>query len=693
MSAESGARPAESPALAAGAFPFRLAVLCGAFLLFLIQPLAAKQILPWFGGGPAVWSSCLLFFQFALVGGYAWADAVRRLDARRQVLVHLAVLVAAAATLPIIPSPAWKPPDPGSPSSRVLALLAVNVGLPFVLLAATAPLVQHWHARALPSLSPYRLYVLSNAGSLLALFAYPLVVEPLLALDAQAYAWSAGFVVFVGICGWCGARVWRLGAGAPADAATGADITAGAPSIRDQASWLILPAMGSALLLATTSEVSQNVAALPLLWIVPLAIYLLTFILAFADRAPRLASGLVFVALSGPAFYLVQDPVAKSLWFEGGILLLAFAAGCLFCHGELARRRPPARHLTEFYLAIGIGGGLGGAFVAVAAPLLFTTYLELPVLYLSVLAVVAWLLLQPRRGRPRLAARVAGTVLAAAVIAGGFAVNASSTTPNLVARERNFYGVLRIVDDPPAASPRMRRLLHGQILHGTQFIDPARTNEPTTYFARNTGLQRAFVRHPVREAGRPMAIGAIGLGVGTIAAWGEPGDRLRFYELDPDVIAFARRYFSFIGNSKAAIEIVPGDGRLSLEREVADGTGRGRFDLLVVDAFSGDAIPVHLLTREAFALYRDALGEGGVLALHISNRYLDLRPVIFGGAAGLGWRAIHIANAADNANQSNAADWVLVSANPAFLPDITPRPRGRLVVWTDAFSSLAGVLR
>jgi hypothetical protein len=601
----------------------------------------------------------------------------------------MALLLAALATMPILPSAAWQPADSVAPSSRVLTLLAASIGLPFVLLAATAPLLQHWHARALPDLSPYRLYVLSNVGSLVALMAYPFAIEPYLDLPQQGIAWTAGLVLFVVLCGWCASIVMRGGS-----VARSAPEAAAAPTTAaDQAAWLLLPAIGSGLLLATTADLTQNVAAMPLLWVVPLAIYLVTFILAFADRALPRVSAVAFLLLLGPALYLIQPETVSGILIESVVLLGSLTAGGLVCHGRLAMRRPPVAHLTEYYLAIGIGGAIGGAGVAVVAPIVFTSYLELPLLHLAVAGVILHgLVTGPRRRE--WPSRLASAVVSAAIVAGAITVvGTARPSARSLARARNFYGVLHVLDGSAGTQPRLRQLFHGQILHGAQHIDPARTNEPTTYYGTGTGVDMAIRRHPRGESGLPLTIGAVGLGAGTVAAWGRSGDRIRFFEIDPNVIVFARTYFSFLGNSKATIEITPGDARLSLEAEMADPARRHQYDVLIIDAFSGDAIPIHLLTREAFVLYQTALRPDGVLAVHVSNHYLDLRPVVRGGAAELGWRALFTARPASRLEASVGASWMLVTPNDAFMPDLPPEPGRPATLWTDAFSSLLSVLR
>jgi hypothetical protein len=673
---------------------FQGAVFLGAFLLFLVQPLIAKQILPWFGGGSSVWSACLLFFQLALVVGYAYAHHIRRLSPRNQVRLHLLLLLAAAATLPIAASPDLKPPDGERLVPRVLTLLALSVGAPYILLASTAPLLQDWYARLKPGQSPYWLYVLSNAGSLAALLAYPILIEPRLASSSQSFWWSVGFGIFALISG---VLAWRAQGGA-------AEITPMTPiepappvSLAEQFLWLLWPACGTGLLLATTSAITQDVAAVPLLWIAPLAAYLLTYMAAFAGIYSRPLWALVFAA-SLSAYYFMASGQPSDMKIYAGVLFSALISGCMLCHGELARLRPAVARLTEYYLALAVGGSFGGVFVAVAAPILFDSYLELPLLYITVLALLVHTVCRPlaRRRLPNMA-WIASAVVVALFLAGAVAVAQSSARRNAVATARGFYGVLTVSDDQQSERA-MRRLYHGRILHGTQFITPSLRNRPTSYYAEDSGVDYAIRRHPRRRASEPLKIGAVGLGAGTLAAHALPGDTMRFFEIDPLVIEFSRRYFTYLKDSGATIDIVTGDARLSLEREMLSEANHHTYDVIAVDAFSGDSVPVHLLTREAFALYDLALKPDGILAVHISNRYLDLKPVVYGAALERKWKLLMVAAGDNPTTRAIASSWLLATRNEEFVGKIAetaiPNPETmRQIIWTDDFSSLLSVLR
>ena len=682
---------------------FRLTVGIGAFLLFLVQPMAAKFLLPWFGGSTSVWSTCLLFFQAALLAGYVYAHLTQRLGPSTQAKVHIVLLLLAVLTLPIIPSPAWKPLDASHPAGRILVLLTAMVGLPYVLLAATAPMVQSWLARAAAehestSAAPYPvywLYALSNLGSLVGLLAYPAAIERLLSLRAQAYFWSAGFVVYGLVCTWAATRMLRVHAAAAA--ATAAD-----PSDRirrsDMVLWILLSCAGAGLLLAATNELCQDIAVVPLLWIVPLTAYLLTFILCFSGLYRRWLWMWALLAAMGGAVYMARSDVTGQLGLQAGVLLALLFSGCMVCHGELVAIRPASRHLTAFYLAVAAGGGIGGVAVALVAPLVFDRLWEYQIFALlpfTLLLVCAFR--DPRSRLNRGYWRIGWLPLAGALAACGVAlVKPPPDDATQIARARNFYGVLTVLQDDPGDGA-LRTLKNGRILHGTQFIDPARRSEVTSYYGDGSGVELAIDMHPRRAANEPLRIGVVGLGAGTIAALGHPGDIVRFFEINPVVVDFARRYFTFLADSQAHVEIVGGDARLSLERELRTPSQRQTYDVFAIDAFSGDAIPVHLLTREAFALYWDALREDGILAVHVSNRYLDLTPVVRGLAAEQGKKVLTIEAGVDDQRALESSTWMLVTGNADFIDDVkvyaNSDSQDRTIVWTDAFSSLLQVLK
>jgi len=681
--------------------PLVAAAALGAFLLFLVQPMAARFILPWFGGAPTVWSACLLFFQIALLAGYGYAHVTRRLALATQARLHLALLVVAIVALPIVPTADWKPDGANAPALRILFLLTATLGVPYVVLAATAPLMQDWFARTRSSGVPYRLYAWSNAGSLAALLSYPLLLEPFLTLEAQARVWSVLFAAFCGVCAWASAQAIRAGRSVshPEESATA---TEGFPAgAGDVVMWVLLSACGSGLLLAATNQLCENLAVVPLLWVVPLALYLVTFILCFAGAYRRAAwVPLLFAGTAAAAWSLriVDHPLPLQV----ASIVVVLLAGCMVCHGELVRLQPHVSRLTSFYLAVAAGGSLGGLAVALAAPALLATLWEFAVFTLLSLVLLGIALYRDARSRMHRGGwpfAWAGLSIALGAAAAAFAVRPPDDAGTEIARTRNFYGILIVAEDGPGAiEPRMRRLLNGRILHGAQFLDPERKRTAPSYYAEGSGVELAIRQHSRRLRAQPMRIGAVGLGTGTIAAWGETGDAMRFFEINPAAETYARQYFTFLSDSRAAVDVAIGDARLSLERELRDGIAGRRYDVLAIDAFTGDAIPVHLLTREAFALYFAVMNPDGVLALHVSNRYLDLMPVVRGLARELGIEALDVEQEDDAWKAVEASTWMLVTRDGAFIQrvraNVTPaEPDARTLIWTDTFSSVIRVLK
>ena len=659
-----------------------------AFLLFLVQPLISKAILPWFGGVPSVWTTAMLFFQVTLIGGYALAHTLARLAPRRQATVHLVLLGISLLVLPIIPAESWKPPGSESPVWWILALLAVTVGAPYLLLANTAPLVQEWFRRDRAA-APHTLYAWSNAGSLGALVFYPLVAEPLLSVHSQAWLWSLLYIGWVAACGWLAFTRGRTGS-APAP-----ELPTVPPSAGAYAWWLALSMCGSGLLLAVTNDVNLHLPAAPFIWIIPLALYLLSFVLAFSGwyRA-GIARILVLVVLLVLAWMGIAGNIP--LGIRIGASLFALFTACLNCHGELHRSSPPEGAVTPFYLCIAIGGALGGILVAIVSPAVFTDFWELPILLLGAGLVVAAGMFRDRIARRVRAWEWVAVALALWFIAGGL------VTPRLLSNrrsrfvERNFYGVGAVFEDISGDDP-MRRLRHGGVIHGTQFLTPARRLVPATYFAEGSGIGIAIRKHPRRRAGQPLAIGVVGLGVGTIAAYGTERDSIRFYEIDPAMVDIAHNFFTFVDFGLATTDVVLGDGRLSLEREVRSASQQHRLDVLVLDAFSSGAPPVHLLTEEAMRVYWTALKPDGILAVNASTRYLNLAGVLRHHADETGKTLVRVQQ--EEAGEVFASVWLLATSNRAFLDtiDIGPRTRADLpaespVRWTDGYSSLLSLV-
>jgi len=671
-------------------------IFLSAFLLFQVQPMIGRYVLPWFGGGPAVWTNCMLFFQARLLAGYAYAHWLG--SARNGKLssgIHIGLLAVSLLFLPIAPrADHWKPASSDDPSGRILLLLAATVGVPYLLLSSTTPLLQRWFHLTREGKSPWRLYALSNLGSLLALLSYPFVFEPFLRLHTQTFIWSALYVFFVVLCGWA---AWRVAAARSEAKPVETEPDSGLP-LRDVLFWLALSACSSILLLATTNQISQEVAVSPFLWIAPLSIYLLTFILTFeSDRWYRRG---LFAAAAGVlapvTCAVVGATVVVSLWTQLAVDLTALFVTCMVCHGELARSKPSPRHLTAFYLTISAGGAMGGVFAALIAPRVFTEFSEYPMALAAacLLGFLGWL----RSGalvqwtsrnfaiRLPLMALLFGGVTS--IVAG-----VTSVQPALENR-RNFYGILR-VSERTDQNGRLRQLTHGRIQHGFEFLDNARRDRPTSYYGPSSGVALALEALP-----KPRRVAIVGLGAGTLAAWGRPGDTFRFYEINPAVEAIARKWFFFLKDSKAQTEVVLGDARVQLEREIAAGRSHD-FDLIAVDAFSSDAIPIHLLTAECGDIYRQRLAPDGILALHISNRSLDLEPVARGLAQHLGWKARMVMGLFDsNAGESNSR-WVLLAEKAETLEKYRIRetliglsgPRRSNITWTDDFASLWHVLR
>ncbi len=655
-----------------------------------------RYILPWFGGGPAVWTGCLLFFQTVLLAGYAYAHWLgSRPSIRFQIGVHVTLLSASLLLLPISPrADLWKQASSADPLLRILILLTVTVGGPYLLLSSTAPLLQRWFTLA-GDRSPWRLYALSNFGSFLALLGYPFLFEPFLRLRTQGWIWSAAYALFVAACAW---TAWRVRGIAVPDAMVGAEEdVASRPSFATGLFWLGLATCGSILLVATTNQISEDIAVSPFLWVAALAIYLLTFVLAFeSDRFYRRTIFAIAAGIAAPvACMLPAASVSLSLRLQLLLYLATQFIVCMLCHGELARSRPATRYLTAFYLIIAAGGALGGAFVALIAPRVFTEFSEYPIGLAGacLLGFVGWLRSGALREwtRSNLAVRLP---LMALLIGGLTAIVATATLSKqgAVASARNFYGILRVMerfDD----NGRFRELQHGRTRHGIEYLAPAQRDWPTSYYGPHSGIAMAL--NALGTSNRRIAV--VGLGTGTLAVWGHAGDTIRFYEINPDVESIARSWFSFLRDSKARTEVVLGDARIELGRELADGESHD-FDLIAVDAFSSDSIPMHLLTAECADIYRRRLARGGVLALHISNRVLNLDPVARGMARYLGWNAVQIISKDDAATGESASHWVLMSPDAGLL-----EPAGLLrrssgwsdrapITWTDDFASLWHVL-
>ena len=679
-------------------FLYGLTIFLSAFLLFQVQPMMGKMILPWFGGSASVWTTCMLFFQALLLLGYLYTHwVVSHLTPVRQSLLHMALLASCVFLLPITPSEFWKPTGAENPTLRILGLLSASIGLPYMVLSTTGPLVQAWFARERSGAVTYRLFALSNFGSMLALLAYPFVVEPLLPTRWQSLAWSGLFVLFVLACGslaWRGRHAKPLAEKTPASGHPSEDKDSSTIEAGQLLLWVALAACPSILMVADTSYLTQNIAPIPLLWIAPLALYLLTFILCFERQGwyqRRIFLPLLVLSLGALAYLPMLGLSDLPLLVAMGINLTAFFVVCMVCHGELALQQPPTKHLTLYYLMLSVGGFLGGFFVGVIAPYAFDGHYELSVAVILSGIVVslslwrAWPAISQGLGRSVFAI---GSSLALLVLTTVCVNDHMKEADGVEMKGRNFYGSLRVFSFP---SDGYRSMLHGQIVHGKQFLAPERALEPTTYYNADAGAGLAIT---TQMAKGPVRVGVIGLGVGTLAGYGRQGDSYRIYEIDPLVIGMAQNNFSFLSKTLAQTELVLGDARLQLEAESPQ-----QFDVLVVDAFSGDSVPVHLLTREAFEQYARHLKPNGVIAVHITNRFLDLQPVIHTAAQKLGFTSRLIDHPGDDDRLVYPSRWALLAKDPQWFEQSALKDATKLstqtgfVPWTDDYSSLFAVVK
>lgn len=686
--------------------------LLGAFLLFQVQPVISKFILPWFGGGPGVWTTCMLFFQVLLFAGYAYAHLLTKLPRRWQGIVHAVLVLAAAATLPIAPSERWKPTGSEDPVGHILLLLLANVALPYFVLSSTSPLVQVWFSRSGEGRSPWRLYALSNAGSLAALLSYPFLIEPRWDVVRQAWIWSGAFLVF-GLLSCAGALGDRKRAAVTGEAVgESATEEATAPAWWRRVLWVLLPAAASVLLLAATNHLCQDVAVIPFLWVVPLGLYLLSFIicfeherwyarllwaplamlLLFAAGAHDLVDGWLGKLREWPHLSALPESLTANFMAEVALAGAAAFFGCMVCHGELARLRPSAKHLTGFYLMMSAGGALGGLFVSLVAPQIFTTYVEWPAVLVTCFAIAALALIHGAWTTKRLWVRIALALAVIAPTAVGLdrLRSVSFKTEDRIVRVRNFYGAISVEESYDDEGAGWRTLHHGDIVHGYQYLSKRWRNEPLSYYGNSTGIGRALLS----LKGRPDArVGVVGMGTATVASYGEAGQTYRFYDINPAIVKIAREQFHFLEDLEGRggkVEVVLGDARRNLEADAPQ-----QFDVLLLDAFSGDSVPVHLLTREAFEVYRRHMKPDGIIAVHVTNRYLRLTPVAEKVAASLGWKTVRIGTTLEGFQEST--DYVMVTNNDSFLranpgdkTEADSQPP--VALWTDKSNNLFEIL-
>jgi len=685
---------------------YALTVLVSSFLLFLVQPVIAKQIVPWFGGSAAVWTTCLTFFQLVLLAGYAYSDFVQRLRPKTQSLLHAVLLIISLAALPIVAGTQWKPSGSEDPLWRILGLLGVTIGLPYFMLSTTGPLIQSWFAREhhdpVIAQRAYRLFALSNFGSLMGLLAYPFAIEPWVTTRTQALGWSVFYGLFVLLTLGVALRAMRAPlASAGLNPQSVLSPQTVAPRFSDHLLWSGLAALATMLLLAVSSHITQNIASIPFLWVLPLSLYLLTFVLAFEGRGGRgwylrVAMIPALVLAAAMAWALLTDDGILSIEFAIPLFLTGLFVVCLFCHGELAQSKPAPQFLTRFYFMIALGGAVGGLFVSVFAPRIFSAYWELPLALILTGSAGLWIAMRYLHGFQRMG--FASIALASIAVCSYFAsAYHDELSRDNVFASRNFYGTLHIKEGRRSGGNEpVRRLVHGVILHGLQDFNEPWRRQPTSYYGMTSGAGIA-----ITELGRQhpagIRVGVIGLGAGTLTVYGRAGDAYRLYEINPQVIDIAKNRFTYINDSAATVSFALGDARLVLEREPPNG-----FDVLLVDAFSSDAIPIHLITREALQVYIRQLKPDGVVAFHVTNRYLNLAPVVKRLADAAGYQAVLVPDEPMDELHGLMAmsDWVLVTRNERLLGSraladkhgsIVEIPGLRL--WTDDFNNLFQVLK
>jgi hypothetical protein len=678
---------------------FIISIFFGALLLFQVQPVMARYILPWFGGSPAVWTTAMLFFQCMLLIGYGYTHfLVRRLTLRKQIMVHLTLVAVSLILLPITPSESLKPTGLEDPVWKIISLLLLSVGAPFLLLSSTAPLIQAWFARVHSGRTPYQLYAISNMGSLIGLLSYPFLIEPMIGLHTQTYMWSFAYAAFAGLLVWTAIPLYRLARSSENTEPSTPDTPEKTP-LSQQLLWVTLSALGVVILLAATNQLTKDVAVVPLLWIIPLTLYLLSFVMTFG--VPRLYHrpfwGLVLVVSAFAVTYLLNEDYADgeiNLFIQIFIYSLIVLSGCVVCHGELYHLRPPSQNLTLFYLMLSLGGAMGGVFVNLVAPLIFKGYWEFHLSIVLVCILFGYLaFVKPPSDIPRKSKMLlqASWVACLGCLIYLLGIHIDSQRERTLESKRNFYGIMRVYEN---SKSNVHALHHGRIEHGNQILDPKHKTMPTSYYGRNSGVGIAIMNKRFdMDTFTGLRIGVIGQGTATLAAYGQKGDVIRFYEINPDVSELAEKYFTYMSDSKATIEVIPGDARISMEREPAQ-----NYDILVVDAFSGDGIPVHLLTREALELYQSHLAKDGIIAFHISNLHFDLRPVVQALAIDQKLTAIWIENIASGSIFASS-DWMLMTNSQRLVTQFYDYAKPFSVelspnhLWTDDYANVLKVLR
>jgi hypothetical protein len=700
---------------------FTSSVFLAAFLLFQVQPLISRYILPWFGGVPAVWSAALLFFQSMLLAGYAYAHWLTS-KSRRWIwfhcgLISLSIVLMGIAIYqwgsPLLPGETLKPQDSQQPIAHILVILLISVGLPYFLLSSTSPIYQSWFSRLKPGRSAYQLYAISNFGSLLGLLSYPFIFEPIMRLKTQSWIWGAGYLIFSSLSFYLARKMLstpRFGTEDPLKPKVSARQQNLKLKFLQPILWVSLSACASMLLLSVTNQLTQDIAVIPFLWVLPLSIYLLSFILAFAGKNfyPRLPVILLLAICTFSLGFRLNLLTGTNIVIQILVFTLFLFLGTLSCLGELYQLRPDPKKLTSFYLLIAFGGMIGGLFVNILAPKIFQDYWELhiSILFTWLLIVLMQWIVRPSIFDHRWGRELIPMLIVFLVLSGYLLIRQVRVSMiDVVDIQRNFFGVLRVEEmelgQPPASAYKIK---HGSTSHGLQFIEEEKRDIPTAYYSRQSGAGQVLTTFkPDTNQHENKKVGLIGLGIGTLAAYGKPGDTFRFYEINPGMIDLALgngKYFSYLKDSPATIEIVTGDARISLERELQTMDSH-QFDILLVDAFNSDSIPIHLLTLEAFELYQQHLKPNGVLGIHISNRYINLETLIVKIAGQLDLEYALIQSYRDDQIGSSDAKWMLLSNDESFFQNLNHDQTIRLTpinlqdfkIWTDDYHNLLPLVK
>lgn len=681
-------------------FLYASAIFLSAFLLFQVQPIVGKHLLPWFGGSSSVWATSLLFFTTMLFVGYLYVYVLQKWEEARQARVHLYVVGVGgfvALVSPIIwrsfyPPLDWTLASTLAPSLEVLISLFLSIGIPYFLLSTTGPLMQYWYGLS-EKREPYKLYALSNIGSLLALATYPFLVEPHMRLASQEAVWTALFILYVALAAAVCNRFYRSEHVRSAESTPGAD---SAPiSLTKKSAWVLLAALPSLLLVATTTQITQVVAPIPFLWLLPLCLYLISFIFAFWGWGRGALTWLGVLLFAAFAYAALDVPHELVVWRLIADLGLLFFCG-LFCHGALYGMRPAVSHVPLFYLLISFGGMLGAMFASLVAPLIFNELHEFP-LAIAAAALAAFALVPAGAGplfaiRPRMRTVIRFLIILLIVRAAFTYLNTDDYGYETLSATRNFYGTAKVQQFGD-----LRYLMHGATLHGTQSLDPEKEFTPANYYSTGSGVARAIVHEYVNHLDRTMKVAVIGLGTGNLSVYCGEGDQYVFYEIDSRVVSLAKEYFTYSTRCDG-FEVRLGDARIVLEDERRRGELQ-KFDVIAVDAFNDDTIPVHLITKEAIQLYLDHLaGSESIIAVHTSNRYLDLPPAIVSVAESLGLTAFVVSASGEEDELASSSEWVLLSRDPnvstadAFESALPYTPERRIPVWTDDYADVLSVV-